>query len=100
MRLTLFLILLTWAGMSQAAEPLKLKAATIAEIHNYLPATRHLTGRRDGYLYGSKSRIGYQISDGRMCLHYPNGRIECVKILSNGRRLQMIDTRGNRQWLN
>lgn len=100
MRLTLFLILLAWAGMSDAAEPLKLKAATIAEIQTYLPGARHLTERRDGYLYGSKSRIGYQIGDGHMCLRYPGGRIECVKILSNGRRLQMIDNRGNRQWLN
>jgi hypothetical protein len=100
MRLPLFLILLAWAGMSEAAQTMKLKAATVAEIHTYLPGTQHLTEHRNGYLYSPKSRIGYQIGDGHVCLRYPGGRTECVKMLSNGRRLQMIDSRGNRHWLN
>lgn len=73
--------------------------ASEAEIRQLLHGTNKLKQRKNGYQYRAGSNIGYKIADGKICV-LQSGRSSCFTVYSEGRRLEIVDAKGNRDFLN
>jgi hypothetical protein len=96
--LCLFAAMLT-AAPAFAKDVAKLRPASEAEIRQTLAGTSKLEDGKNGYQYKAGSAVGYQIKDGQICV-LRGQRPDCVTVYSDGKRLEMIDRRGNREFLN
>lgn len=76
-----------------------MRIATEAEIRMALRGTSDLKESKSGWEYREGSRVGYKISNGQMCI-LQSGRQACFTMYSDGKRLEMMDKRGNREFLN
>jgi len=50
----------------------------------------------NGYTYQTGKTIGYKIDNGKICLRFPNGQKGCVSVETDGKRSEMITTKGDR----
>lgn len=101
MRIACLPILLVAFAVSPAAakDTAKLRPATATEIRQTLTKAADLKEGKNGYQYREGSRIGYKISDGEICV-LQQRKNECVTVYTDGKRLETIDRRGNRNFLN
>lgn len=100
MRTYLCLVLISLATAASADDRPNFRPATEAQIRQHLRGASSLGNTREGFAYNADTGLGYKISKGSVCVRYPTGEVDCVKMLYNGSRLQMIDGRGNREWIN
>ncbi len=98
-RLPLLLAAAFVVSPAAAKDAAKLRPATATEIRQTLTKTADLKDGKNGYQYRVGSRIGYKISDGEICV-LQQRRNECVTVYTDGKRLETIDRRGNRSFLN
>ena len=77
----------------------KLRPATENEIRQTLAGSAGLKDGKNGYQYKAGSSTGYRITDGKVCVR-KRSQTSCVTVYSDGKRLEMIDSRGNREYLN
>lgn len=90
----------TLAAMPALAKEIgKVRPATEAEIRQTLTKSSELKDGANGFQYRVGSKTGYKISDGQICV-LQRGKTDCVSVLSDGKRLETIDRRGNRDFLN
>lgn len=100
MRIARCLFLATLVSTPALAEkPVKVRPASESEIRQTLTKSAELKDGTDGYQYRRGSRIGYKISDGQICI-LQRRKESCVAVYSDGKRLETIDRRGNRSFLN
>lgn len=78
------------------AESVQFRNARENEIRQLLKGASELRKASNGYEYRRGNRNGYKISDGQICILFPNKQTDCMSIKTNGKVLQMIDTKGNR----
>ena len=101
MRVSLALFLLAAASSTASAgDTAKLRPATENEIRQNLPGATDLKDSSNGYQYRSGSSTGYKISDGKICVAKPGQSADCLDVLFDGKHLESIDRRGNRDVLN
>jgi hypothetical protein len=77
----------------------RVRPATETEIRDTLAKSSELKDGTNGYQYRSGSQIGYKITDGKICV-LQRRKTSCVSVYSDGKRLETIDRRGNRDFLN
>lgn len=102
MRIVCLSLLLAATAMvvpAVAKDKAKLRPATATEIRQTLAKAADLKDAQNGYQYREGSRIGYKIDDGKICV-LQQRKSECVSVLTDGKRLETIDRRGNRNFLN
>lgn len=102
MRIACFPLLLAAAFVSSpvfAKDTAKLRPATATEIRQTLTKSADLKEASNGYQYKERGRVGYKISDGEICV-LQQRKSECVAVYTDGTRLETIDRRGNRDFLN
>ena len=92
-----FLVLLSLDSAIATSKPSP-RLATEPEIRQGLHGTAELSEASNGYLYRQGSRIGYKISDGQICVRTA-GHSDCFTIYTDGKRLELIDSKGNRSFL-
>jgi hypothetical protein len=90
-----FLPIFSLAVTAQAETPARLRTATAAEIKQYWHGASDLSGERAGYQYLPGGSVGYKISDGKICVR-KQSTADCADVFFDGKRLEMIDRRGNR----
>ncbi|MFB9951059.1 hypothetical protein ACFFP0_19605 [Rhizobium puerariae] len=94
-----FLFAAAVATASSAEDAVKIRPASEAEIRQNLKGAGELTDGKDGYQYRKGKSTGYKISDGRICVRKPRTQVDCVDVLFNGKELEIVDRRGNRETL-
>lgn len=77
----------------------KVRPASEFEIRHALKDPGNMKQDQNGYQYRENSKIGYKISDGKICV-LQKKKSSCATVYSDGKRLEMIDERGNREFLN
>jgi len=82
-----------------AKDTAKLRPATATEIRQTLTKTSNLKDAPNGYQYREGGKIGYRIDNGKICV-LQQRKSECVTVYTDGKRLETIDRRGNRNFLN
>jgi len=102
MRYFIFLSTLLFATVSAAIakEQVGARAATEAEIRNHLRGASQLKKGRDGFEYRAGNPVGYKIEAGKICVKRFGKPIECLDVNFDGLKLEAIDRRGNREFLN
>jgi len=78
------------------AETGKMRTASEAEIREHLPGTSELKESSNGYEYRPGNANGYKITNGQVCVRFPNKSTDCVNIKTDGEKFQMIDKKGGR----
>jgi len=78
------------------AENVRFRNAKENEIRQLLKGASDLRKASNGYEYRRGNKNGYKISDGQICVLFPNKQTDCVSIKTDGNVLQMIDNKGNR----
>lgn len=100
MRVVLLIVFgLAACGSALAEVKSSMRIATEAEIRMVLRGTSELKAGKNGWEYRQGSRVGYKISNGQMCV-FQSGRQSCFTMYYDGKRLEMMDKRGNREFLN
>jgi hypothetical protein len=89
---------LTLLAMSSAlADNGRMRVASEPEIRERLnERSKKTTKARNGYTYQSGKSVGYKLSNGKLCLLYPNGQKNCVDVETDGKRFQLVDRNGDR----
>lgn len=82
-----------------AKDAAKTRPATETEIRQVLRKTSDLKDGKNGYQYREGSSIGYKISDGEICV-LQQRKSKCLTVYTDGKRIEAIDSRGNRDFLN
>ncbi|QWW69052.1 hypothetical protein [Rhizobium sp. WYJ-E13] len=78
------------------AENVQFRNARENEIRQLLNGASDLRKASNGYEYRQGNKNGYKISNGQICVLFPNKQTDCVSIKTDGKVLQMIDNKGNR----
>ncbi|MBB4214685.1 hypothetical protein FHT79_001840 [Rhizobium sp. BK212] len=78
------------------AETGKMRTASEAEIRLHLPGTSELKESSNGYEYRKGNANGYKITNGQVCVRFPNKSTDCVSVKTDGEKFQMIDKKGGR----
>jgi hypothetical protein len=78
------------------AENVQFRNAKEKEIRQLLKGASDLRKAPNGYEYRKGNQNGYKISDGQICVLFPNKQTDCISIKTDGDVLQMIDNKGNR----
>ncbi|MBB4290948.1 hypothetical protein GGE16_003007 [Rhizobium leguminosarum] len=78
------------------AETAKMRTASEAEIREHLPGTSELKESSNGYEYRKGNANGYKITNGQVCVRFPNKSTDCVNVKTDGEKFQMIDKKGGR----
>ncbi|OWV76525.1 hypothetical protein ATY76_00780 [Rhizobium sp. R339] len=78
------------------AQTANMRAASEAEIRQHLPGTSELKEAKNGYEYREGSKNGYKISNGQVCVRFPDKSTDCVSVKTDGKKFQMIDRKGGR----
>jgi hypothetical protein len=78
------------------AENVKFRNAKENEIRQMLKGASDLRKASNGYEYRPGNKNGYKISDGQICVLFPNKQTDCISIKTDGNVLQMLDNKGNR----
>ena len=90
-------VIVTLASSHTAlAENVKFRNAKENEIRQLLKGASDLRKASNGYEYRKGNENGYKISDGQICVLFPNKQTDCISIKTDGNVLQMIDNKGNR----
>ncbi|MGV2103224.1 hypothetical protein [Rhizobium sp. 21-4511-3d] len=98
MRFLLHVIFLTLPSIAQAADASKMRLASEVEIRSSLKGADNLRAAKNGYQYRPGGSVGYRISNGSICTKQMT-HIDCVVVYSDGRKLEIIDSKGNREFL-
>ena len=86
-------------GFALAEEQAKAHLASEAEIRRVLRGNANLEPGKSGYEFREGSKVGYKISDGKVCV-FQTGKSSYFTIYSEAGRLDMVDSKGNRDFLN
>jgi len=78
------------------AETASMRTASEAEIRSHLPGTAELKEGKNGYEYREGNKNGYKISNGQVCVLFPNKSTDCISVKTDGKKFQMIDRKGGR----
>jgi len=98
MRILISLVCLSsFVTPTHASERQRLRPATEQEIKQALPGFSQLSERRGAFFYEPGGQVGYSVSPGKLCVRDIRGDIDCMRVNSNGTKIQMIDESGNRE---
>ncbi|MDC7741150.1 MULTISPECIES: hypothetical protein [Rhizobium] len=78
------------------AETASMRTASEAEIREHLPGTSELKEGKNGYEYRKGNANGYKITNGQVCVLFPNKSTDCMNVKTDGKKFQMIDKKGGR----
>ncbi len=78
------------------AENVPFRNARANEIRQMLSGASQLSRTANGYEYRKGNPNGYKISNGQVCVLFPNKQTDCVSVKTDGKVLQIIDRNGNR----
>jgi hypothetical protein len=98
MRFLLHAVFLIIPAIAQAGDASKMRLASEVEIRSSLKGAENLRAAKNGYQYRSGGSVGYRISNGSICIKQKS-HIDCVDVYSDGRKLEIVDRKGNREFL-
>ncbi|WP_342588200.1 hypothetical protein [Neorhizobium alkalisoli] len=74
-----------------------MRVASEAEIREYMnERSKDTSTKSNGYTYARGNPRGYKISNGEICVLFPNGRKDCVNVETDGRNFEIITRDGGR----
>jgi len=92
------LLSITSLGTAIAQEKPRVRTASESEIREAI-RERGKSDQPKNKSERTRPELGYKISDGKICF-LKGGKYDCLSVYSDGKRLEIVDRRGNREFLN